>query len=56
MLEQENRQMQSGSFSSGNREFLVETGGFLHSAEEVGERRRRRFQQPPGVPARRGAH
>ncbi|HSQ18906.1 MAG TPA: efflux RND transporter permease subunit, partial [Blastocatellia bacterium] len=37
MLEQENKQMQSGSFSSGNREFLVETGGFLHSAEEVGD-------------------
>ena len=36
MLEKENRQLQSGSFSSGNREFLVETGGFLHSAEEVG--------------------
>src|SRR6266545_3899350 len=37
MLEQENKQLQSGSFSSGNREFLVETGGFLHSAEEVGD-------------------
>jgi multidrug efflux pump subunit AcrB len=37
MLERENRQLQSGSFSSGNREFLVETGGFLHSAEEVGD-------------------
>ncbi|HLE63029.1 MAG TPA: efflux RND transporter permease subunit [Pyrinomonadaceae bacterium] len=37
MLEQENRQLQSGSFSSGNREFLVETGGFLHSDEEVGD-------------------
>jgi multidrug efflux pump subunit AcrB len=37
VLEQENRQLQSGSFSSGNREFLVETGGFLHSAEEVGD-------------------
>jgi multidrug efflux pump subunit AcrB len=36
MLEQANRQLQSGSFSSGNREFLVETGGFLHTAEEVG--------------------
>jgi multidrug efflux pump subunit AcrB len=36
MLQQENKQLQSGSFSSGNREFLVETGGFLHSAEEVG--------------------
>jgi multidrug efflux pump subunit AcrB len=37
MLERENKQLQSGSFSSGNREFLVETGGFLHSAEEVGD-------------------
>ena len=37
MLEQENRQLQSGSFSSGNREFLVETSGFLHSADEVGD-------------------
>jgi multidrug efflux pump subunit AcrB len=37
MLEQENKQLQAGSFSSGNREFLVETGGFLHSAEEVGD-------------------
>ena len=36
LLQQANRQTQSGSFASGNREFLVETGGFLHSAEEVG--------------------
>jgi multidrug efflux pump subunit AcrB len=36
VLEQSNRQLQSGSFASGNREFLVETGGFLHSAEDVG--------------------
>lgn len=36
MLEQSNRQMQAGSFASGNREFLIESGGFLHSAEEVG--------------------
>lgn len=36
ILEQSNRQLQSGSFASGNREFLVETGGFLHSAEDVG--------------------
>jgi multidrug efflux pump subunit AcrB len=35
-LEQANQQLPSGSFSSGNREFLVETGGFLHTAEEVG--------------------
>src|SRR5512144_300880 len=32
-LEQTNRQLQSGAFSSNNREFLVETGGFLHTAE-----------------------
>jgi len=37
MLEQENKQLQLGSFSSGDREFLVETGGFLRSAEEVGD-------------------
>ena len=37
MLEHENKQLQSGSFASDNREFLVETGGFLHSAEEVGD-------------------
>ena len=36
LLEQANRQLQSGSFTAGNREFLVETGGFIHSAEEVG--------------------
>ena len=36
-LEQANRQLQSGSFSSGNREFLVETGGFLTTSEEVGQ-------------------
>ncbi len=36
LLQQANRQSQSGSFASGNREFLVETVGFLHSAEEVG--------------------
>jgi multidrug efflux pump subunit AcrB len=35
-LEQSNRQLQAGSFASGNREFLVETGGFLHSADNVG--------------------
>jgi multidrug efflux pump subunit AcrB len=34
-LTQSNRQLQSGSFSSGNQEFLVETGGFLKNAEEV---------------------
>ncbi|MGA7105263.1 MAG: efflux RND transporter permease subunit [Candidatus Deferrimicrobiaceae bacterium] len=36
MLASANRQLQSGSFSSGNREFLVETGAFLHTAEDVG--------------------
>jgi len=35
VLTQANQQLQSGSFSSGNREFLVETGGFLTNAEEV---------------------
>jgi len=35
-LEQSNSQSQSGAFSSGNREFLVETSGFLSSAEEIG--------------------
>ncbi|MBZ5554487.1 MAG: efflux RND transporter permease subunit [Acidobacteriia bacterium] len=34
-LDQSNRQLQSGSFSSGNQEFLVQTGGFLHSLEDV---------------------
>ncbi len=36
MLGQANRQLQSGSFSSGNREYLVATGGFLRNAEDVG--------------------
>src|SRR5574338_95747 len=36
ILEQANRQLQSGSFASGNREFLIETGGFLSSAEDIG--------------------
>ena len=36
MLEQSNQQLQSGSFATGNKEFLVETGGFLHTAEDVG--------------------
>jgi multidrug efflux pump subunit AcrB len=34
-LEQSNRQLGSGGFASANRQFLVETGGFLHTAEEV---------------------
>lgn len=37
LLQQANQQLQSGSFAAGNREFLVETGGFIHSAEEVGD-------------------
>jgi multidrug efflux pump subunit AcrB len=36
VLDSANKQLQSGSFASGNREFLVETGGFLRSADEVG--------------------
>src|SRR5687767_11231524 len=36
LLQQANQQLQSGSFAAGNREFLIETGGFVHSAEEVG--------------------
>jgi multidrug efflux pump subunit AcrB len=32
MLASANRQLQAGSFSSGNREFLVETGAFLRTA------------------------
>jgi multidrug efflux pump subunit AcrB len=36
MLGQANRQLQAGSFASGNREYLVATGGFLRNAEEVG--------------------
>ena len=35
MLRQSNQQTGAGSFSSGNREFTVETGGFLHSADDV---------------------
>ncbi len=35
ILDQQNRQLASGSFSSDNREFLVDTGGFLRTAEEV---------------------
>ena len=37
MLRQANRQLPSGSFVAGNREFLVETGGFLRTAEDVGQ-------------------
>ena len=35
-LSQSNQQSDSGRFASGNREFLVETSGFLHSADDVG--------------------
>ena len=35
-LDQSNKRLQSGSFSSGNREVIVETGGFLRTAEEIG--------------------
>jgi multidrug efflux pump subunit AcrB len=35
-LGQANRQLQAGSFAAGNREFLVEAGGFLRTAEDVG--------------------
>ena len=31
-----NRQMRSGSASAGNREFLIDTGGFLKNAEDAG--------------------
>jgi multidrug efflux pump subunit AcrB len=37
MLQQGNRQDISGSLTKGNAEVMVETGGFLHSAAEVGE-------------------
>ena len=37
MLRQANRQLPSGSIVAGNREFLVETGGFLRTAEDVGQ-------------------
>lgn len=36
MLAQANSQLASGSFSSQNREFLLETGNFLRNAEDVG--------------------
>jgi len=36
VLDQANRQMQSGSFAANNRELLVETGGFLANADDVG--------------------
>jgi multidrug efflux pump subunit AcrB len=36
MLDAANRQLQSGSFSAANREYLVETGAFLRTADDVG--------------------
>ncbi len=36
VLASANRQLQAGSFSSGNREFLVETGAFFRTAGDVG--------------------
>ena len=36
ILQNTNTQFRSGSFAAGNREFLVETGGLLKSAEDVG--------------------
>jgi multidrug efflux pump subunit AcrB len=36
-LDESNKQFRSGSFSSGNREQLVETSGFFTSAEEIGD-------------------
>jgi len=35
-LQQSNQQLQSGSFASDNREFLIDSGGFLHTVDEVG--------------------
>lgn len=37
LLEKANRRVQAGSFSSGNREYLVESGGALTSAAEIGQ-------------------
>lgn len=37
MLQQGNRQDVSGSLTKGNAEVIVEAGGFLHSAAEVGD-------------------
>ena len=36
ILEQSNRRSRSGSFAAGNREYFVETGNVLETAEEVG--------------------
>lgn len=35
-LTQANQELESGSFASNNKEFLVETGNFLQSSDEVG--------------------
>ena len=37
MLQQANRQFRAGGLTSGNNEVLVETGGFLKTAHEVGD-------------------
>lgn len=36
MLQQANRQFRAGGLTSANREFVIETGAFLRSAEDVG--------------------
>jgi multidrug efflux pump subunit AcrB len=36
IVEAANRRMRSGSFATGNREYIVETGNLLESAEEMG--------------------
>jgi multidrug efflux pump subunit AcrB len=36
MLEQANREMRAGSFNAGDREVLVQAGGFFETSEEVG--------------------
>jgi multidrug efflux pump subunit AcrB len=36
VIQQANQNLRSGSFSSANRDFLVETGGFLADVDEVG--------------------
>ncbi len=37
MLQQANRQFRAGGLTTGNNEVLVETGGFLKTAQEVGD-------------------
>ncbi len=36
MLQQANRQLHAGGLTTGNREVMVETGGFLQNSEEIG--------------------